>query len=234
MTLHGRFVGTGTLVQLILRRDRVRLPVWVLVLAALTYFSGSAMKTTFPTQASLDAYAHSMATSPAAIFLAGPPVALDTLAGVVLNKVGFVGIVGACLMAIFEIVRHTRTDEEEGRAELVRGGVVGRDAAPAAAMLVTTGACLALALALAAATAAAQVGWSDAFLFGLSVGGLGIVTAATALVAAQVVSHGRTAIGARARAVRHRLRRPGDRRRQRQRLGVALTGRLVAGDPSCR
>jgi ABC-2 type transport system permease protein len=136
-----------------------------------------------------------MATSPAAIFLAGPPVALDTLAGVVLNKVGFVGIVGACLMAIFEVVRHTRTDEEEGRTELVRGGVVGRDAAPAAAMLVTTGACLVLALALAAATAAAQVSWSDALLFGLSVGGLGVVTAATALVAAQVVSHGRTATG---------------------------------------
>jgi ABC-2 type transport system permease protein len=193
--MHGRFVGTGTLLRLALRRDRVRLPVWIVVLAGLTYSSGSTMRTTFPTQASLDAYAHSMATSPAVVFLAGPPVALDTLAGVVLNKVGFVGIVGAALMAIFEVVRHTRTDEEEGRTELVRGGVVGRDAAPAAAMLLVTGACVALALALALATAAASVSWPDALLFGFSVGGLGLVTAATTLVAAQVVSHGRTATG---------------------------------------
>ena len=43
-----------------LRRDRVRLPVWVLALTGLTYFSGSAMGTTFPSQAAIDSYAGSI------------------------------------------------------------------------------------------------------------------------------------------------------------------------------
>jgi ABC-2 type transport system permease protein len=188
--------GTAALLGLGLRLDRVRLPVWLAVLAGLTYFSGSSMATTFPTQASLDAYASSVATSPAVVFLAGPPVALDTLAGVVLNKVGFVGLVGAALVAIFETVRHTRTEEEDGRAELVRAGVVGADAPAAAAMLLSAGASLALGLVLTAATAAAQVGWSDALLYGVSVAGLGIVMSAVAAVAAEVLTHGRTAVGA--------------------------------------
>ena len=42
-------------------------------------------------------------------------------------------------MAILLVVRHTRAEEETGRAELVGAGVVGRHA-PLAAALITAGA----------------------------------------------------------------------------------------------
>ena len=187
--------GTPTLARLALRRDRVRLPVWVLAMTLLTYSSGSAMATTFPTQASIDSYASSMATSPSVVFLAGPPVALDTLAGIVLNKVSFLGLVGVCLMTVLQVVRHTRAEEEEGRAELVRAGVVGRDAAPVATMLVTGAAALLVGAGQAVATAAAQVPVADALLYGASVAALGLVFAAIALCTAQVFTHARAASG---------------------------------------
>ena len=187
--------GTPTLARLALRRDRVRLPVWVLAMTLLTYSSGSAMATTFPTQASIDSYASSLATSPSVVFLAGPPVALDTLAGIVLNKVSFLGLVGVCLMTVLQVVRHTRAEEEEGRAELVRAGVVGRDAAPVATMLVTGTAALLVGAGQAVATAAAQVPVADALLYGASVAALGLVFAAIALCTAQVFTHARAASG---------------------------------------
>ena len=71
-----------------------------------------------------------------------------------LNKVSFLGLVGVCLMTVLQVVRHTRAEEEEGRAELVRAGVVGRDAALAATMLVTGAAALLVGAGQAVATAA--------------------------------------------------------------------------------
>ena len=188
--------GTSGLVRLQVRRDRLRITVWVLAMTALTYSSGSAMATTFPTQASIDAYAGSMATSPSVVFLAGPPVALDTLAGIVLNKVSFLGLVGVCLMTVLQVVRHTRAEEEEGRSELVRAGGVGRDAAPAATLVVTGTAAVLVGLGQALATAAAQVPLGDALLYGASVTALGLVFAAIALCTAQVFTHARAASGA--------------------------------------
>jgi ABC-2 type transport system permease protein len=188
--------GTSGLVRLIVRRDRVRTTVWVLAMTVLTYSSGSAMATTFPTLASIDAYAGSMATSPSVVFLAGPPVALDTLAGIVLNKVSFLGLVGVCLMTVLQVVRHTRAEEEEGRSELVRSAVVGRDAAVAATLLVTGVAAMLVGLGQALATWAAQVPIGDALLYGASVAALGLAFAAIALCTAQLFTHARAATGA--------------------------------------
>ena len=199
-------------------------------MTALTYSSGSAMATTFPTQASIDAYAGSMATSPSVVFLAGPPVALDTLAGIVLNKVSFLGLVGVCLMTVLQVVRHTRAEEEEGRAELVRAGVVGRDAAPAATLLVTGAA----AVLVGARAGARDRGGAGAGRRRAAVRRLGRRPRAglrgdRALHRAGV--HPRPCGERRGpRAVRGRVRRPGRRRRAGERPGLALADRLVPGD----
>ena len=49
-------------------------------------------------------------------------------------------------MSVQAVVRHTRQNEETGRAELVRAAVVGRYAALAAALVATVGADVALAM----------------------------------------------------------------------------------------
>ena len=51
----GHFTGTGHLLRLSLRRDRIRLPVWTLVFLILVYASVAAMEVAYPDQESLQA-----------------------------------------------------------------------------------------------------------------------------------------------------------------------------------
>ncbi len=190
------FEGTVALVRLALRRDRVRLPVWLLAVSGVTFFAGNAMSSTFPTQGSIEAYAASAKTSAALIAMSGPPIALDTLAGIVLNKVELVTVVGVALMAVLEVVRHTRGEEEEGRTELLRSAVVGRHAGGAAALLVASGASVLMGALIGLALAGASVPGGSALLYGASTAALGLVFAAVGLCAAQVFTHARAALGA--------------------------------------
>ncbi len=147
-----------------------------------------------------------------------------------LNKVSFLGLVGVCLMTVLQVVRHTRAEEEEGRAELVRAGVVGRDAALAATMLVSGAAALLVGAGQAVATAGAQVPVGDALLYGASVAALGLVFAAIALCTAQVFTHARAASGSALAVFGVAYVRAGRRRRAGQRPRVALPDRVVPGD----
>ena len=188
--------GTAGLLRLALRRDRVWLTTWVLVLLGVTYGSGKAMGSAFPTQSSLDAYARSVGASPAVVAMAGPPLALDTLAGVVVNKVSLTSIVGVVLVASLTVCRHTRAEEESGRTELLLATAVGRRAPSLAALVVALGAVVLVGAGSALALVGADVPAGSAWLFGLSLAGLGAVFASLTLVLAQVLSHPRGVLGA--------------------------------------
>lgn len=188
--------GTLPLARLALRRDRVRLPVWLLSISGVTFFAGSSMASAFPTQQSIEAYGATAAKSAALIAMSGPPLGLDTLPGIVLNKIEGLTVIGVALMAAFEAIRHSRTEEEEGRTELLRAGVVGRHAGGAAALLVSSGAALLLGVLVALALAGASVPGSSALLYGASTAALGLVFAALALCLAQLFTHARAALGA--------------------------------------
>lgn len=188
--------GTSQLIRLLLRRDRLRLAIWVLALLALTWISADAMGSTFPTQASIDAYAASVSGSPAIIAMSGPPIGLDTLAGIVLSKVSSTSIVGVSLIAMLTVVRHTRAEEEDGRAELLRATVVGRHAAAAATLVVCALLDVVLGVGTALAVQAASVPVSASWLYGTSVAALGLVFAGIALLLAQVFTLSRTVLGA--------------------------------------
>jgi ABC-2 type transport system permease protein len=190
------FEGTGGLLRLALRRDRVVLPVWLLALSGLTYYAGHAMGIAFPTQSSIQAYAASAADSPSLIAMSGPPIALDTLPGIVLTKVWMMTLLGVCLVALFTVVRHTRSEEEEGRADLLRSAAVGRHAAGAAAILLASGASVVLGALIALALVGATLPLGSAVLYGASIAALGVVFAATGLCLAQLFTHARAADGA--------------------------------------
>ena len=191
----GGLDGTLPLLRLAVRRDRLRLTVWVLAIVGLTYFSGNAMGTAFPTQSSIDAYGRSVATSPALVAMTGPPLGLDTLAGIVINKVALTSIIGISLLAVLTVVRHTRSEEEEGRSEMLRATVVGRHAGSAASMLLTAVLSVLVGVGTTYALIGSQVPAGSAWLYGVSIIALGLVFGAVALVAAQVFTHARTALG---------------------------------------
>ncbi len=134
--------GTGELIRLAVRRDRVLLPVGILGITLFAVSSAKATLALYPTAESLDAGIKTIFANPSAVALYGPitdPTDPDALA--VVKTTMF----GAVLLAIFGyavVRRHTRSEEEDGRFELVGAGTVGRPAPLVAALAVAAGAVL--------------------------------------------------------------------------------------------
>jgi ABC-2 type transport system permease protein len=178
--------GTGALIRFGLRRDRVAIPVFVVLLALLVAVTAAESEALYATQAERDAYAASMAGNAGMIALVGPAHALDTVGGDTAWQTGGFGSVIAALVTMFLLGRHTRAEEQNGQAELLLSHPVGR-AAPAVAGLVV----VALADVLAAAAVALCLIVQDldaegAIALGASIGAVGLVFAGVAAVAAQV------------------------------------------------
>jgi ABC-2 type transport system permease protein len=190
------FVGTREMVRLILRRDRIRLPVWLVAIVGLVYASAAAVSQAYVTPEQIQAYASSVGGSPTAVAMAGPPFALDTVAGILVYETSLTALLGVALMAVFLTVRHTRTEEDEGRAELLRSTEVGRYAPTAATLAVLTGASLLVGGGVTLAVlSVGGIPTGGAVLYGASVAVFGIFFAAVAALVAQMMSHGRTAVG---------------------------------------
>ena len=191
----GTLTGTGGLVRLILRRDRVRLPIWIVAIVGLVYSSAAAVQGIYSTRAELAAYARTMSNSPASIAFSGPPTALNTTGGVTIFEVNQSAMIAIALMVIFLVVRHTRGEEEEGRTELLRSTVVGRHAPTVAALLVVGGASAVVGVGVGAALISLHLPVGGSIAYGVSLALLGLAFTAVGACAAQVTSHGRAAIG---------------------------------------
>ena len=142
--MSGQFTGTARLVRLALRRDRVKLSIWVGALTILLVTSASSVPALYPTDADLVELARTSAASAASLALNGL-VSGTSLGAVVASQLLLLGATAAGLMSTLLVVRHTRAEEEAGRAELIGSAVVGRHALLSAAIVVGLGANLALA-----------------------------------------------------------------------------------------
>lgn len=191
----GSLTGTGTLVGFILRRDRIRLPVWLVAILGLVYASAAAAQGIYSTAAERTAYAETVGDSPAAIVMSGPATAVDTMGGITVFEVSTTAILGVALMAIFLTVRHTRAEEEAGRTELLRAGVLGRDAPLAAALIVVFAASVLVGAGVAVSMLGLGLPTAGSLVYGASIGAVGIVFSAIAALAAQATEHARGAIG---------------------------------------
>ncbi|MEU4363795.1 hypothetical protein [Promicromonospora sp. NPDC023987] len=189
--------GTGRLVRFMLRRDRVRLSVWTLsVVAFYAYFAVAldAMGT-----AARGARAAVMQT-PAGIVMGGPGYGVENYTvGVAIANEGITWVVLALgIMSVLHVVRHTRAEEESSRSELVRAAPVGRHA-PAVAAIVTlfvVNAVIAVVSALALSGASGgDLPLADSFGLTTGSGLSAMVFGAVAVVACQIIEHGRGATG---------------------------------------
>lgn len=189
------FAGTPALVRLVLRRDRLWLPVWVLGIAVLVAGSASSVEGLYPTAADLSAAEASVLGNTAIIALKGPAVGLDTLGGQIVFQLGAFTYVVVALMNILLVVRHTRSEEETGRAELVRSAAVGRDAPITSTLLVAALADVAVGALAAAGVAAIGPPLAGSMAYGAALAAVGLVFAAVAAVTAQVTEHARLAGG---------------------------------------
>jgi ABC-2 type transport system permease protein len=186
--------GTGELARLALRRDRYFLPAWLYVLTAVVASTAYSFKGLYPTGPERAALAASLRGNPSMTALAGP-VYGDSLGALTMWKVGLAAAVGAALMGIFTVIRHTRADEEAGRLELVGSTVLGRQAALAAGLVVAFGACLVLAVLIAAAVILLGLPAGGGLALGAAIGLTGAAFAAVAAVSAQLSDSARASRG---------------------------------------
>lgn len=179
------------------RRDRVALPVWILGITLLSFATSTAVATQFGDEAAQAAILTLAAANPAFLFLRGLPDGTGVGAVVFFQGYAFTAVL-AGLMSTFLVVRHTRSDEELGRAELLGSVPIQRAASLAATLLLGTAANLVLAVFVAGAFIAAGLPAAGSAAAGAAVGSVGIFFVALAAVAAQALPSGRSANGAAA------------------------------------
>ena len=189
--------GTMPLVRHALRRDRVRLAVWVLALGGLTVYSAVGLDAIYPTAADRQGRA-AVISSPAGVLLSGPGFGIDdyTLGAMLANELALTVMAAAAVMSVQLVVRHTRAEEESGRAELVRATVVGRRAQLTAALLVAALADAGLVVVLTAGLAASGLDPLDSLALAAGIGLTGLLFGAVGAVTAQLTPHARAASGA--------------------------------------
>ncbi|MGW2961283.1 ABC transporter permease [Streptomyces sp. NPDC001220] len=184
--------GTGTLLRFALRRDRVTTPVWIAVNALMVLSMPNTLKTLYGTESERADLIRQLQTNASFRALIGP-LHDTSLGGLTAWRVGVYAGVLAAVTSLLVVVRHTREEEETGRAELLASGAVGRRASLTAALLAAAVANGVPALLITAGLAGQGV--AGALSFGLGLAGTGMVFATAAAIVAQLTESARLARG---------------------------------------
>ena len=186
--------GVGTLIRLILRRDRIKLPVWIggflLSLIAMVPL----LQDVYGDKESLATVYATFNANPAGMFMTGPMDEPTFGAFMALETLLWWGMAIAFLNTLL-VVRHTRHNEEIGAQELLLSGRVHRSSSLIAALTVSLAVNALIVLGLGIGLQAVDAPWSasQSWLYAVAIGLFGFVWAALAAVVVQLVESGRTA-----------------------------------------
>jgi ABC-2 type transport system permease protein len=179
-----------------LRRDRIRLPAWTLGLTLLMTYFATALNSMVRSPADLEGLT-AFTGSPAGALFGGRGFGFDdlTVERFLAGQYGLYVAIGAGLMGLLTVVRHTRAEERSGRAELVRANAVGRHAQLTAALTLTAAMSVLVALLIGAMMAGRGYDTAGSLLFGASVGAVALAFAGIAAVTVQLSEYPRAASG---------------------------------------
>ncbi len=186
--------GTRTLTRLALRRDRVMLPAWIVLLAGAGLAAASSYSDLYKTAKARHELIAGNADNGVTLALYGR-IYGDSVGGITAWRIGGLALALVGLMSILVVIRHTRADEESERAELVGAGAVGRHAPLAAALLAALAGNVALAATVAAGLIGIGLPAGGSVTLAAVMAGAGCTFAAVAAVAAQLSESARTANG---------------------------------------
>lgn len=193
------FTQTGRLFRFIMRRDRIRLTIWLLALTLITVVTASAFSGLYMSEHERQAIAETM-RNPAMTAMLGIGYGLDnyTIGAMMAHQMLLFTAIAVAIMSILLVTRHTRTDEEEGRIELIRSLPVGRLSSLTAVLtsLILTN--ILLTFLVAGGLYALQIesiDFTGALLYGAALGATGIFFAAVTALFAQVSESSRGTIG---------------------------------------
>ncbi len=182
------------LVRQRLRRDRWQLTVWLLSIAALAAFSAASVQQTYASAAGRDQVIRLAISDPTILVLRGLPQG-STLPALIFFEIFTFLALMAGLMNTFLAVRHSRAEEESGRAELVASTPAGRLLPTAATVVYAVLVDVALAIITSLGFLATGLPAGGSFVAGAAVGGAGLAFFGVGLLLAQVMSTSRGANG---------------------------------------
>ena len=131
--MNGRhFAGTGKLLQLYLRRDRVVSAIWILLPIFLIVSQLSFVKA----MPDWRVFIAELSKSPVTSAILGPIVPLS-IEGAIMWRGLLQASIAVMLGAALTMIRYTRTEEASGRNELILGRPVGRYANLTAALILS-------------------------------------------------------------------------------------------------
>ncbi|MCL1886005.1 MAG: ABC transporter permease [Dehalococcoidia bacterium] len=187
--MYGNFENSGRLVRFIFRRERVVSTIWIVGLLLFSVILAFSMGSMFD-DAARQALAETL-KNPGIIAMMGPVYGADnyTAGAMYSNTMLLWVIMAVAVMNILFVVRHTRADEEKGRAELVRSLPSGRMSNLNATMIsaVVINAVLALSVGVGLAVAGDEsMGFIGSMLYGAVLGMSGLFFAAIAALFAQL------------------------------------------------
>lgn len=189
-----RLAGAPELLRLAWRRDRILVPASVVGLVLLAVGSAQATLALYPDDESAAAGLAGILTNPSVIAMYGP-LASQTADALAVFKTVMMGAFLVAVLGFVVVRRHTRTEEDEGRLELLGSGVVGRWSPLAAAVTLSTIAVVAASALSAAGLAALGMDLAGSVAFGIAWLAAGLATVGVTAVAVQLASTTRGAAG---------------------------------------
>ena len=191
------FTGTWALIRFDLRRDRVKFPAWVLGLTVMVIYFTTALPLLYGSEEEMAEAAGAFLTGPVVSLFGGPGYGFEdlTFPRFFVGLYGLYVLIMAALMSILMISRHTRVEEQAGRAELVQANVVGRRAPLTAALAVTVMANVALGILIGIVLVGQGYEAAGSFLFGAGVTAIGLAFTGVAAATVQLSEFSRTASG---------------------------------------
>lgn len=179
------FSGTMALIRLILRRDRIILPVLILFLAFLFVIIGVTFVNMYSEAALREGLVREISNNPASIAFLGS-ILDSSVGGLVAWRSAVIGPILVALASIFLMIRHTRSEERKGRLELLNSTAVGRQALLTSALITTCGANIIMGLIIAPSLVGLGLPWEGSVAMALSMTLFGCLFAAIAGVAVQL------------------------------------------------
>ena len=194
ISLGTRLAGFSHLLRLAWRRDRILIPSSVLGLVLLSVGSAQATLALYPTDESASKGLAGVLSNPSVIALYGP-VASNTADALAVFKTVMLGAFLTAVLGFVVVRRHTRTEEDEGRLELLGAGVVGRWSALAAAVTLGTVAVVAASVLSGVGLAALGMDPLGSIAFAVSWMTAGLAMVGVSAVVVQLASTTRGAAG---------------------------------------
>ncbi|WP_172370879.1 ABC transporter permease [Sporosarcina jiandibaonis] len=193
------FTKTGILSRFILRRDRLRIWIWLFGLVAITLLVAQTFVDLYGSEEERQAIAETM-LNPAMTAMVGPAYGIDnyTIGAMFAHEMFLFTAIAFGLMSILLVARHTRADEEDGQIEMIRSLPTGRLSNLASTVLVMNGVNVLIALLIGFGLYGMGIESMDlegSLLYGAALGATGIFFTAVTAVFAQLTENVRGTIG---------------------------------------